>query len=234
MRRKPLLFLGLILLGVAVYLALRHFLTLEIVLARETQLRSWMSHHRLRAFLAGLAIYTLLSFVPGTTGKSLVFGWLFGFWIALLQVNLALTAAALGSFFLSRYFLRDAVRSRFGFYIDRFDNALARDGGSYVIALRLLHVPYTFVNYAFGATSIRWITFWWSSQLGMLPGNIVFVLAGAQLPSLRALSHNGLHAMFSPTLILSFVLMAGFHFVVQRWIRRWRATFGIDTTDQMS
>ena len=132
MRRKPLLLVGLTLLAIAAYIAVRRYLPFETIVDYEPQLRSWIDRYPRRAFIAGLVAYTLLSFVPGTTGKSLVFGWLFGFWIALLQVNLALTAAALGSFFLSRYFLRDAVQSRFGFYVARFDKASCATGGAHV------------------------------------------------------------------------------------------------------
>jgi uncharacterized membrane protein YdjX (TVP38/TMEM64 family) len=211
---------GLVLLGIAVYVAARRYLPLETVVAYEMQLRAWIDRYPWRAFALGLLLYTVLSFVPATTGKSIVFGWLFGFWTALLQVNLALTGAALGSFFLSRYLMRDAVQSRFGFYIARFDRALSRSGGAYVASLRLLHLPYTFVNYSLGATSIRWTTFWWASQLGMLPGNIVFVLAGAQLPSLQVLAREGARGVFSPTLVAAFVLMACFPLAVQ-WLVRY-------------
>ena len=93
---------------------------------------------------------------------------------------------------------------------------------------------YTFVNYTLGATSLRWTTFWWSSQLGMLPGNIVFVLAGAQLPSLKDLARHGLHAVFSPALLVAFALMAAFPFVVQHGVRAWRRVQGIESTDLTS
>ena len=164
----------------------------------------------------------------------MIFGWLFGFSLALLQVSVALTTAAVGSFLLSRYFFRDAVQSRFGFYVTRFDKALCRSGAGYVIALRLLHVPYTFVNYTMGATSISWSTFLWATFVGMLPSNIVFVLAGSQLPSLTAISREGVHAVFSPTLMAAFLLMACFPFVVQRIVRSWRRLRGADTEDLTS
>jgi uncharacterized membrane protein YdjX (TVP38/TMEM64 family) len=234
MRRKPLLLVGFLLLAIAGYAAVRHYLPLETIIEYEARLRSAVDRYPRQSFFTGLIFYTLLSFVPGTTGKSIIFGWLFGFWIAFLQVNLALTAAALGSFFVSRYLFRDAVQSRFGFYIARFDKAIARSGGVYVMSLRMLHAPYTFVNYAMGASSIRWTTFWWSSQLGLLPGNVVFVLAGAQLPSLQTLSRDGVHAAFSPMLIVAFLLMAAFPIAVQHGVRSWRRAQGMGTKDLTS
>jgi uncharacterized membrane protein YdjX (TVP38/TMEM64 family) len=166
-----------------------------------------------------MIVYTLLSLVPGTSGKAVVFGWLYGFWLGLVQVNVGLTIAAVISFLLSRHVFRDTIQSRFSYTMDRIDDAVQRDGAFLVIALRLLHVPFTFVNYSMGTTSIRTSTFWWSSQLGMLPGCILFVLAGAQLPTLKELLARGSAAIFTPRLMIVFALMAVFPFVARRFVR---------------
>jgi uncharacterized membrane protein YdjX (TVP38/TMEM64 family) len=234
MRRKHWLLAGLVLFAVTVYLFATRRLPLDTIVAYETQLRGLIARHVLWSCVMGLCIYTLLSFVPGTSGKAIVYGWLFGFWPALLQVNLAMTAAAIGSFFLSRYFLQDVVQSRFGFYVERFNRALSRNGGFYVATLRLLHVPYTFVNYGLGASSVRWTTFWWASQLGMLPGNIVFVLVGAHLPSLDTFARDGLRAVLSVELVTALVLMSCFPLVMQQFVRFWRRKRHIDERDLTS
>ncbi len=186
------------------------------------------------AFWIGLAIYVVLSQVPGTTGKSIVYGWLFGFWRAMIQVNVALTAAALISFFISRYLFRDAIQSRFGYYLTRFDREVERNGGAYVATLRIMHFPYTFVNYAMGASSIRWTTFWWATQLGLLPGNVVFVLAGSRLPTLAAMSQQGGQAVLTPQLLAALALMSCFPFAVRWGISRIRARQGTGPDDPIS
>ncbi len=217
MRRKLLLLGVFILIVAALYLAVREYGQLETVAQFEVQLRGLVEGYPVASFAIGLLLYTVLSLIPGTTGKSFVFGWLFGFWQALLQANLGLTTAAVITFWLSRYVFRDVVQSKFGYYVKRFNNALDREGGYVVISLRMLHAPYSFVNYTMGTTSITTKTFWWSTQIGLLPGNVVFVLAGAQLPTLQDLLTKGAPAVFRPQFIAAFVLMAIFPWVI-RWI----------------
>jgi len=137
-------------------------------------------------------------------------------------VNAGLTIAAMIAFFVARYVVRELVELKLGYYLHRFDAAVERDGGFYLFALRVLHAPYTFLNYSFGATTIRPRTFWWASQLGMLPGNLVFVYAGAQVPSLNELAEKGIWSIVTPDLILAFVLLSIFPFVARLVIRKIR------------
>jgi uncharacterized membrane protein YdjX (TVP38/TMEM64 family) len=217
MRRKLLLLGIFVLVVVALYLAVREYGQLETVARIEVQLRGLVERSPIISFATGLLLYTVLSLIPGTTGKSFVFGWLFGFWQALVQANVGLTIAAVSTFLLSRYVFRDVVQSKFGYYVKRFNTALEREGAYVVISLRMLHAPYSFLNYTMGTTSISTKTFWWSTQIGLLPGNVVFVLAGAQLPTLRDLLTKGAPAVFTPQFIAAFLLMAVFPWMI-RWI----------------
>lgn len=178
------------------------------LVTQESGLRARIAAHPLLAVLIGFVVYVLLSFVPGASGKSLVVGWLFGMWAGVVIVNVGLTLVAILTFLASRYLFRDAVQSRFGYHIQRIDDAIHRDGDSYLFMLRVLHSPYTVTNYAFGATSMRTGGFWWATQLGLLPGNIIFVYAGTQVPSLRQLADEGAASVFSWQLIGALVLLS--------------------------
>ena len=115
---------------------------------------------------------------------------------------------------------RDAIQAKFGYHLFRLNKALRRDGPFLLLTLRLIHAPYTFVNYAMGATPMRTQTFWWTSQLGMLPGNVLFVLAGTQLPTLRQLEHDGVHSVFTPQVIVVFLALALFPLLIRYLLRR--------------
>lgn len=207
MKRKLLvLFAAVLLLAVIAFLFRRH-LSLEQLIAHEDGLRQAIAAHGWRAFFLGFLLYVVASLVPGTIGKSLVYGWLFGFWQALLIVNVSLTAAATLTFWFGRFLFRDALYSRFGHYLLRVNAAIESDGPWYLITLRMLHVPFTFVNYAMSATSMKGRTFWWATQLGLLPGNAVFVYAGVHLPTLRRLQEHGLHGLISLPLLIALLLM---------------------------
>lgn len=198
---------------------LQRYFTLEAIAAQEARLRALLDARPLASFFAGLLAYTLLSFIPPTTGKSLIFGWLFGLWQGVLMANLGLTTAAVATFLVSRYVLREGLRSRFGLHLARLDKAIERDGAYYVFALRMMHAPYTFTNYAMGTTGLRTRSFWWSTQLGLLPGNFVFIYAGTQLPTLEQAANAGIASVFSPTLIAALVV-AGLFPLCVRWILR--------------
>lgn len=220
MRRKlATLLIALALLVIAAIVFSRNF-TLDDLIRHEVQLRDWIRGHPLRAFALGLGIYAVASIVPGTGGKSVVYGWLFGFWQALIIVNIGLTAGATVTFFFGRYMFHDALHSWFGAYLRKINEAFHRDGAFYLITLRLLHVPYTFVNYTMSATSMRPRTFWWATQLGLLPGNAVFVYAGVQLPTLSKLSQHGFASIVSLELTTALVLMGILPLLVRYTLRK--------------
>ena len=78
-----------------------------------------------------------------------------------------------------------------------------------MLMLRLLHTPFSFVNYGAGATNIVSArTFWWTTQLGLLPGTMVFVFAGTRIPSLAIIAERGVAAIFDPLLFLVLILTA--------------------------
>ena len=141
------------------------FGSLDRLVENESRLREFVSQYPWQSWLFGVAVYTALSLVPGTVGKAVVFGWIFGFWQALVMVDISLTAAAIVSFSLSRYVARDAVYARFGDQVGKLDRLLDQDGWYYMLMLRLAHVPFSFVNYCSAPTSLKLSTFAWTTAL---------------------------------------------------------------------
>lgn len=199
-----------------IYATGNEHLNLESLSQREDNLRQWIGRYPVRSFVYCFLAYIVVSLVPGTTGKSLVVAWFFGFWRALFIVNVGLTLAAITSLMLSRHYFHEIVSQRWHKIVTTADSALERDGGLYVLLLRLVHFPFTVMNYALGATSIQVKTFWWTTQVGILPGNLVFVYAGTTLPSLKELATDGVHAFLTPRLTLAFVLLTVVP-VIARW-----------------
>jgi len=223
--KKKLLTFGLLLAGIAVIgLLFRRYGSFEILVENERRIRAFLSSRPMAGFLIGLLTYFLLSLVPGTGGKSVVYGWLFGFWPAVVIADCALSAAAVVTFLVARWLLRDALRSRFAIVMQRVDRAVERDGAFYLLALRMMHAPYTMTNYMVGATSMRTVPFWWSTQLGLLPSTMVFVFTGTQIPTLREVVEQGAGAIFTPELCVALALMGVFPFLLRRLIRRFWKT----------
>ena len=137
---------------------------------------------------------------------SLVAGALFGVVLGTLIVSFASTMGATLAFLSSRYLLRDWVQGKFGERLRAVDDGLEKDGAFYLFTLRLVPVfPFFVINLLMGLTRIKTGTFFWVSQIGMLPATIVFVNAGTQISRIESTA-----GLLSPTLIASFVALAFF------------------------
>lgn len=216
-------------LAIVAFLLSRQYgdeLTLARLAEREQQIREYHQQHPLGVYAAAFVLYVAVTglSIPGAALLSLAYGWYFGFWRGLALVSFASTAGACIAFLLSRYLLRDLVQRRFSDRLERFQQALDREGAFYLFSLRLIPVvPFFLINLVMGLTSMRLATFWWVSQLGMLAGTAVYVNAGASIPSAEQLAERGLSGILTPAAILSFALLGVFPLLVKRAMQRRRA-----------
>jgi uncharacterized membrane protein YdjX (TVP38/TMEM64 family) len=183
------------------YWQLGDTLTLESLARQETALRAFQQEHPVLVYGLAALIYILVTglSLPGATAMTLVYGWYFGLVRGVILVSFASTAGATLAMVLSRFLFRDAIERRFGSRLVQFNESLEREGPFYLFTLRLIPVfPFFAINAVMGLTPIPVRTFWWVSQLGMLPATIVYVYAGASVPSLRALADEGIGAVFTP------------------------------------
>jgi dihydrolipoamide dehydrogenase len=99
-----------------------------------------------------------------------------------LIVSFAASIGATLAFLASRMVLRDWVQSKFGDRLAMINAGIEREGWFYLLTLRLIPLfPFFVINLLMGLTKIRTWTFYWASQIGMLPGTILYVYAGTQL-----------------------------------------------------
>ena len=149
--------------------------------------------------------------IPGAAIMSLVAGALFGVVVGTVIVSFASTIGATLAFLSARFVLRDWVQGKFGERLRAIDDGLEKDGAFYLFTLRLIPVfPFFVINLLMGLTRIKTRTFFWVSQLGMLPATVVFVNAGTQISRIDSTA-----GLLSPTLIASFVALALFPWVAK-------------------
>ena len=211
--------------AVAAYLRFGDALTLAAIAEQEAALREYQRADPWLVYGAAFLVYVAVTglSLPGAAVLTLVFGWYFDFLRAVVLVSFASTTGASLAFLLSRYVFRDAVQSRFGGRLRAFNDALARDGALYLFTLRLVPaVPFFVINLVMGLTPLRLGTFWWVSQVGMLPGTAVYVYAGSAVPDLQVLSERGLGGIVSPQVLAAFVLLGVFPLLVRTIMRRFR------------
>lgn len=203
-------------------------LSLENLAVRESQLRTFQSQNPWLVYAAAFLVYVLVAglSLPFAVGLSLMYGWYFGFGPSLLLVSFASTLGASVAFLLSRYLVGDIIKQRFGDRLKNFNQSLKREGPFYLFTLRLVPViPFFVINAVMGLTPIRLRTFWWVSQLGMIPGTAAFVWAGSRVPDLSTISEQGIHAVFSPgqltQLLSAFALIGVLPILVRYSLRCW-------------
>ncbi len=204
-----------------------YFLWDELSLRRLADHDAWVrqlyNDHRILITAAAFVGYVIATgaSVPGAAGLTLACGWLFGFWRALLLVSFASTAGASLSFMASRLLLRNAVRDRFADRLKEVESALDRDGAFYLFLLRLVPaIPFFVINIVMGLTPIRLRTFWWVSQVGMLPGTVLYVAAGASVPTLRTLADQGITGILTLKVLAAFTALGLLPLIARRMIVR--------------
>jgi pyruvate/2-oxoglutarate dehydrogenase complex dihydrolipoamide dehydrogenase (E3) component/uncharacterized membrane protein YdjX (TVP38/TMEM64 family) len=181
------------------YLSLDAIKTQQAALDAQVEVHPWLVGG---VFFIVYVLVTALS-LPGAALMTLVGGALFGLFGGTLLVSFASTLGATLAMLLSRYLLRSWVQARFRQRLAKIDQGVNREGTSYLFALRLVPVfPFFLINLAMGFTQLPVRTFWWVSQLGMLPGTLVYVNAGRELGQLESLG-----GVLSPGLVGAFVLL---------------------------
>ena len=195
-------------------------LTLGKLAQREGVLRQYQVQQPILVFGIAFLLYVMVTglSLPGAAALSLSYGWYFGFLRGTLLVSFASTAGATLAFLLSRYLFRDLIEHRFGDRSAAFRERLRRDGAFYLFTLRLIPaVPFFVINLVMGLTPIRTKTFWWVSQIGMLPGTLVYLYAGSSVPSLSVLAQRGVSGILTTRVIFAFALLGLFPIFI-RWL----------------
>lgn len=204
--------------GLAWYL--KNHLSLPQLVEQEQRLRASIALRPWRTFAVGLAIYAVVSLVPGTSGKSIIFGWLFGFWRAVPLILAGLTIAAVATFYFSRYGFRSWIERHYGGFLAALNRHLQREGAFYLLTLRMAHFPYSIINLASGASRVALSTFCWTTALGLLPGTMIFAFVGIRLPSLDELARQGAESLIDGPLLAAMALSALFPWVFRFALRR--------------
>ena len=177
---------------------------------REHELRLLLQNQPYLVYASAFSIYAIATglSIPGAAILSLVLGWYLGFSRGLILVSFASTTGASLAFLSSRYLLRERILNRYGKRLQIINEHLEREGSFYLFTLRLIPaIPFFLINLLMGLTPMRIRTFWWVSQIGMLPGTIAYIYAGSNLPDLKTLTQPDRPSILTPELVGGFVII---------------------------
>ncbi|QTP58548.1 FAD-dependent oxidoreductase [Billgrantia antri] len=210
MAHRRLLLLLLLAAIVAVYFlsGADEALTLANLQAEQARFQAWLADEPVTVVGGFFLLYVLMAALslPGAALMTVLGGALFGLGWGLLIISFASTLGATLAALIARTLARAPLEKRFAGQLKRINAGIRREGAFYLFTLRLIPLfPFFVINLVMGLTRMRLWTFYWVSQLGMLPGTAVYVNAGRELGNLQSLSD-----VLSPGLIGSFVLIGLF------------------------
>lgn len=215
------------------YFFFQETLTLDNLASHEATLDQWRVDWPIVSAILALSIYVAVTglSLPGAAILSLVIGWYFGFWKAMVIVSFGSTAGATLAFLLSRFLLRDWVQNTFGKRLATVQESFDREGAYYLFSLRLIPAfPFFVVNLVMGLTNVRTWTYWWVSQIGMLPGTIAYVLAGSQIPSLKTVADEGVGTILRPGTIAAFCVLGIMPYAIRKVVKLLESKTDHETT----
>jgi len=215
---RLLLIAALVLVALAAWrMGLVDQLNLETLKARQGDLSTWTQAHWGLALTGFFLLYVLVTAVsiPGAAILTLAAGALFGWVAGLLLVSFASTIGATLAFLSARFVLRDSLEARYGERLNSINAGVKRDGAFYLFTLRLVPVfPFFLINLLSGLTALPTRTYYWVSQLGMLPGTIAYVFAGTQLARIESARD-----VLSPGLIGAFAALGVLPLLMRKMVQ---------------
>lgn len=161
-------------------------LSLDTLKTHRETLVAWVKDSLLIASLAYLALYILaVAFsLPGAVFLTLSGGFLFG---VALGAALTVAGATIGAtliFLFAKTIFGENALDRFGAPAARLAENIRRNAGSYLLVLRLVPLfPFFLVNLAPAFVGVPIATYILTTFFGIIPGTVVFSLAGAGLGS---------------------------------------------------
>ena len=194
---------------------LERYFSLAFLKSRQDAFIRYYAAHTFGTLGLYFVVYLFMAALslPGAAVLTLAGGAMFGLATGTLVVSFASSLGATGAFLVSRFLLRDSIQQRFGERLAAVNREMEREGAFYLFTLRLVPVfPFFVINLTMGLTPIRTRVFYLVSQVGMLPGTLVYVNAGTQLARVDSLT-----GILSPSLLLSFALLGIFP-LLAKWI----------------
>lgn len=160
------------------------FVVAAIIFVRYTPIKDYLSAEGLGRFLdtvgvwapiVFMAIYTagVCLFLPGTLLTGLgaaIFGAYWGF----VYVWFGAMAGSSIAFWIGRTLGREFAASLIGNKLQKYDDAIERNGFATVLYLRLVYFPFTPMNFGMGLTKVRFWDYFAGTGLGIIVGTFIF------------------------------------------------------------
>lgn len=203
-RWLPLLIL-LGLLGIFLAFHLDRYLSFASLKEHRTLLLSWTQNHFVLSTLLFIILYTLsvAISIPGAAFFTLAGGFLFGVLWGTLLVVISATLGATLIFFAVRTALGEWLAQKASGWVSRMRQGFQHNAFSYLLTLRLIPLfPFWVVNIVPALLNVSAKTYIITTFIGIIPGSVVYVLAGNGLSHVFAANQKpNLGIIFEPQIL---------------------------------
>ena len=183
MKSKKYLYL-VTLLALVIYFYYNNSLFEKTILDNIVNLEDYYIQNPIFFTFSYFIVYVVLTTLslPVALMLGLLSGFIFDLYSAIILISFASSFGATGAMLISRYLISDYINRKFSNEISLIDSEVDKHGAYYLFALRMSPIfPFFVINAAFGITKIKTLTFYLTSQLGMLPGTVIIILIGSEL-----------------------------------------------------
>jgi uncharacterized membrane protein YdjX (TVP38/TMEM64 family) len=176
---------------------------------------------------------SVLFFVPASLFTS-IGALIFGKWIGLIYNLLGAYLGGAVSFYIARYLLRDMASkmlSKGNF--KQLDDRAANHGFSVIMYLRLMFVPFTYLNFAVGLSKIKFKDFFWGTFVGVIPGLVVvtFMVSALKELGLKFAQHHSIMKLLTSDIwradVVLPLLLFAFSFFIPSLIKHFKNKFNV-------
>ena len=196
---------------------IQQYATLDYIKAKQQNIFEYYKQNVFFVLVLFIFLYVLVTALslPVATFLTLLGGALFGFSTGLVIVSFASTIGATLAFLMARFLAQNYVQKYYKKQLSKINKKFKSEGAFYLFALRLVPVfPFFIINVVMGLMTIKTWTFYWVSQLGMLPGTIVYVYAGTQLAQIETFSD-----ITTPSMLIAFGLLGIFPLIAKNFVQ---------------
>lgn len=207
----------LVVIVLIIYFRLYEYASIEFIQTQHERIVNYYENNQVLCLAIYFLLYIVLTglSIPSATGLTLFGGAVFGLTTGSIVVALASSIGATIACVVARYLFRDFIQRKFVTRVARVNEGIKRDGAVYLFALRLTpFVPYFVVNVVMALTPLRIWTFYWITQLSMLPATVIYVNAGSELAQITSLTD-----IVSPSMMLALFLLGIFPLVAKKLVQ---------------
>ncbi|MGA9054678.1 MAG: VTT domain-containing protein [Pseudolabrys sp.] len=184
---------AIVVLAGAAYIAGGGGVSLESLVRHRAAIDDFVVSHQMLAIFVYVGVYITVVAVslPGAALLTITGGFLFGIAVGASAAVISATVGATLIFLVARTALGEPLLRRAGPRATQLARGFREDAFSYLLFLRLVPAfPFFLVNLVPAFAGVRLGPFVAATAIGIIPGAIVFALAGAGLDSIIAAQKN--------------------------------------------